>query len=68
MQATVIFHVVFEGIRLNSNDESLASHTIELVRNVLGLEPCVSIRDNTFEIRSGRKRAILFFPINRLRN
>ena len=62
MQATVISHSCgVLGIRLNSNDESLASHTIELVRNVLDLEPCVSIKDNTFEIRSGRKRAILFF-------
>lgn len=49
------------GIRCNLNDESLAQHIIELARNVLGVEPSVRIREDTFTIRSGQKQAVHFF-------
>jgi len=49
------------GIRCNLNDETLVQHIIELARNVLGVEPSVRIRENTFTIRSGQKQAVHFF-------
>jgi intein/homing endonuclease len=49
------------GIRCNLQDENMAQYIIQLARNVLGVEPCVSIRENTFEIRSGQKQAVSFF-------
>ena len=49
------------GIRCNIQDEKMAHRIVILVRNVLGVEPCVSTRQNTFEIRSGQKQAVGFF-------
>ncbi|MDH5713051.1 MAG: hypothetical protein OEY83_03835 [Candidatus Bathyarchaeota archaeon] len=44
------------GIRCNLNDESSVQHIIELARNVLGVEPSVRIRKDTFTIRSGKNK------------
>lgn len=49
------------GIRCNLQDENMAQRIIHLARNVLGVEPCVRIRENTFEIRSGQRQVIRFF-------
>jgi intein/homing endonuclease len=49
------------GIRVNLQDEKMAQRIVFLARNVLGVEPCVSIRQNTFEIRSGQRQAVRFF-------
>ena len=49
------------GIRVNLRDEKMAQQIVVLVRNVLGVEPCVSTRQNTFEIRSGQRQAVRFF-------
>jgi len=49
------------GIRCNLQDGNMAQRIIRLARNVLGVEPCVGMRENTFEIRSGQKQVILFF-------
>jgi intein/homing endonuclease len=49
------------GIRCNLQDENMARQIIYLARKVLGVEPIVSIRENTFEIRSGQRQVILFF-------
>jgi hypothetical protein len=49
------------GIRCNLQDENMAQRIIHLARNVLGVEPCVRIRENTFEIRSGQRQTIRFF-------
>lgn len=49
------------GIRCNLEDENFAQHIIHLIRNVLGIEPCIRIRENTYEIRSGQKKAVNFF-------
>jgi len=49
------------GIRCNFQDENMAQRIIYLTRNVLGVEPCVRIRENTFEIRSGQRQIISFF-------
>src|SRR3990170_4476593 len=49
------------GIRVNLQDEKMAQRIVVLVRNVLGVEPCVSTRQNTFEIRSGQRQAVRFF-------
>jgi len=49
------------GIRCNLQDEDMAQRIIHLVRNVLGVEPCVRIRENTFEIRSGQRQTVRFF-------
>jgi hypothetical protein len=46
---------------VNLQDENMAQRIIHLARNVLGVEPCVGMRENTFEIRSGQKQVILFF-------
>jgi len=49
------------GIRCNLQDEDMAQRIIHLARNVLGVEPCVGIRENTFEIRSGQRQIVRFF-------
>jgi len=49
------------GIRCNLQDENMAQRIIHLARNVLGVEPCVRIRENTFEIRSGQRQIVCFF-------
>jgi intein/homing endonuclease len=49
------------GIRCNIQDENMAERIIQLTRSVLGVEPCVRIRENTFEIRNGQKQTIRFF-------
>jgi len=49
------------GIRCNLQDENMARRTIHLARKVLGVEPCVRIRENTFEIRTGQRQAVRFF-------
>lgn len=49
------------GIRCNLRDEKMAQHIVLLVRSVLGVEPCVRIRQNTYEIRSGQQQAVKFF-------
>jgi len=49
------------GVRCNLQDEYMAQRIIHLARNVLGVEPCVRIRENTFEIRSGQRQVIHFF-------
>jgi len=49
------------GIRCNLQDENMAQRTIHLARNVLGVEPCVRIRENTFEIRTAQRQAVRFF-------
>ncbi len=49
------------GIRCNLRDEKMAQHIVLLARNVLGVEPCVRIRQNTYEIRSGQQPAVKFF-------
>jgi len=49
------------GIRCNLQDEDMAQRIIQLARNVLGVEPCVRIRENTFEIRSGQRQTVRFF-------
>ena len=49
------------GIRCNLQDENMAQRIIHLARNVLGVEPCVRIRENTFEIRSGQGQVVRFF-------
>jgi intein/homing endonuclease len=49
------------GIRVNLQDEKMAQRIVVLARNVLGIEPCVSTRQNTFEIRSGQRQAVRFF-------
>jgi len=49
------------GIRCNLQDENMAQRIIHLARNVLGVEPCVRIRENTFEIRSGQRQTVRFF-------
>jgi intein/homing endonuclease len=49
------------GILCNIRDEKMAQRIVVLVRNVLGVEPCVSTRQNTFEIRSGQRQAVRFF-------
>lgn len=49
------------GIRCNLQDQNMAERIIHLTRSVLGVEPCVRIRENTFEIRNGQKQAIRFF-------
>jgi len=48
------------GIRCNLQDENMAQRIIHLTRNVIGVEPCVRIRENTFEIRSGQRQVICF--------
>jgi len=52
------------GIRCNLQDENMAQRIIHLARNVLGVEPCVRIRENTFEIRSGQRQTVRFFQKN----
>jgi len=49
------------GIRCNLQDENMAQRIIHLARSVLGVEPCVRIRENTFEIRSGQRQITRFF-------
>jgi len=49
------------GIRCNLQDEDMAQRIVYLARNVLGVEPCVRTRENTFEIRSGQKQTVRFF-------
>jgi hypothetical protein len=49
------------GIRCNIQDENIALHIIHLARDVLGVEPCVRIRESTYEIRSGQRQVIRFF-------
>jgi len=49
------------GIRCNLQDQNMAQRIIHLARNVLGVETCVRIRENTFEIRSGQRQTIRFF-------
>ena len=49
------------GIRCNLQDENMAQRIIHLARNVLGVEPCVRIREKTFEIRSGQRQTVHFF-------
>lgn len=49
------------GIRCYLQDENMAERIIHLARSVLGVEPCVRIRENTFEIRNGQKQTIHFF-------
>ena len=49
------------GILCNIQDEKMAQRIVILVRNVLGVEPCVSTKQNTFEIRSGQRQAARFF-------
>jgi intein/homing endonuclease len=39
----------------------MTEQIIYLTRSVLGVEPCVRIRENTFEIRSGQRQVIRFF-------
>jgi DNA-binding transcriptional regulator WhiA len=51
------------GMRCNLQDENMAERIIHLARSVLGIEPCVRIRENTFEIRNGQKQAIGFFHV-----
>src|SRR4030067_3475097 len=49
------------GVLCNIQDEKMARRIVVLVRNVLGVEPCVSTRQNTFEIRNGQRQAVRFF-------
>ena len=49
------------GIRSNLQDKKMAEQIVFLARNVLGVEPCVRIRQNTYEIRSGQQQAVKFF-------
>jgi len=49
------------GIRCNLQDENMAQRIIHLAHSVLGVEPCVRIRENTFEIRSGQRQIVRFF-------
>ena len=49
------------GIRCNLQDRNMAKRIIHLAQKVLGVEPIVSVRENTFEIRSGQRQVILFF-------
>jgi len=49
------------GMRCNLQDGNMAKRIIHLARKVLGVEPIVSIRENTFEIRSGQRQVIRFF-------
>jgi intein/homing endonuclease len=49
------------GIRCSIQDRKLARRIVILARQVLGVEPCVSIRENTFEIRSGQRQVVRFF-------
>jgi len=62
MQAMVIIMRRL-GLRCNLEDENLAQYIIHLIRNVLGIEPCIRIRESTCEIRSGQKKAVNFFLI-----
>jgi hypothetical protein len=49
------------GLRCNLQDENMAQRIIHLARNVLGVEPCVRVRENTYEIRNGQSQIIRFF-------
>ena len=49
------------GILCNIQDEKMAQRIVVLARNVLGVEPCVSTRQNTFEIPSGQTQTVRFF-------
>lgn len=49
------------GIRCNVQDAKMEQRILNLSRDVLGVEPCVSVRESTFEIRSGQKQAVRFF-------
>lgn len=51
------------GLRCNTQDRNMAQRILQLIRDILGVEPNVGIWNNAFEMRSGQKQVIEFFKI-----
>jgi hypothetical protein len=49
------------GLRCNIQDKNMAQRILQLIRDVLGVEPNVGIWNNAFEIRSGQRQVVEFF-------